>query len=262
MIGALLLVAAVAILGGTAVAGVRVYGSTAPRALASVLFVAGWLLALAAILREAWRTGQFPLSNMAEYLLVLGWAVLSLHLLLWFWLRLDAAALVLPPIAALAALAASSLGAAGESSQVDVRPRAWFVLHTSLSTLGMAMLCVALAMNVIYLAQEGSLKARRTLRWLEPLPSLERCDQIGLRALWVGFVLLSLGIATGMIVNARVHAEFWSAGVKQTAPLLAWLVFAGTLAARVLLGFRGRKSAYWTIAGCALGLLTVIGMSF
>jgi ABC-type uncharacterized transport system permease subunit len=42
---------------------------------------------------------------------------------------------------------------------------------------------------------------------------------------------------------------------------LAWLVFAGVLVARFRVGFRGRKSAYLTIAGVMLGLLTVAGMT-
>jgi ABC-type uncharacterized transport system permease subunit len=43
--------------------------------------------------------------------------------------------------------------------------------------------------------------------------------------------------------------------------LLAWIVFAVILASRTALGFRGRKSAYLTIAGFALGLLTILGMT-
>ncbi len=39
------------------------------------------------------------------------------------------------------------------------------------------------------------------------------------------------------------------------------LVFAVVLVARTALGFRGRKSAYLTITGFALGFLIVIGMT-
>jgi ABC-type uncharacterized transport system permease subunit len=50
-------------------------------------------------------------------------------------------------------------------------------------------------------------------------------------------------------------------GPKQIFPVLAWLVFASILVCRPMLGFRGRKSAYLTIAGFALGLATMIGMT-
>ena len=76
-----------------------------------------------------------------------------------------------------------------------------------------------------------------------------------------GFILLSLGIVAGFVVNQLVHGQFWVPGIKQYLALLAWIVFAGVLSARVKLGFRGRKSAYLTITGVMLGLLTVAGMT-
>jgi len=101
----------------------------------------------------------------------------------------------------------------------------------------------------------------RALRLLERLPSLQKADQIGVRSLTAGFVLLTLGIGTGVIVNAEVYQRLLVMGPKQVFPVLAWLVFAAILVARPLLGFRGRKSAYLTIAGFALGLMTVLGMT-
>ena len=125
----------------------------------------------------------------------------------------------------------------------------------------MATLVVALAMIVIYLFQDRALKSRRTLRLLEKLPPLDRCDNVGFQALVLGFVLLTVGILTGVIVNAAVYDRIWVAGVKQTLAILAWVVFATVLFARFKLGFRGRKSAYLTIAGVTLGLMTIVGMT-
>ena len=84
-------------------------GSVAARPAASVLIVLTWAAHLAAVVRQGVATSGLPLSNMAEYLLVLGWAVMTLHLYIWFRLRVHVAGLVLPPIAALAAFAALQL---------------------------------------------------------------------------------------------------------------------------------------------------------
>ena len=46
----------------------------------------------------------------------------------------------------------------------------------------------------------------------------------------VGFVLLTLGIGTGVVINARLHERLWVPGAKQIFPLLAWIVFAALLA--------------------------------
>jgi ABC-type uncharacterized transport system permease subunit len=237
-----------------------VYRSTTARRAASLLFVATWMAHSAAVIRQGVATGGIPLSNMAEYLLVFGWALLTLHMYLWFGAKVHVAGLVLPPLAALAAFFALQLHpvtVAHPASRAD----ALFLFHTTISTVGMAFLGVSFAMSLLYLVQDRALKARKRLVLLERLPSLERCDQIGHRALVFGFVLLSLGIGTGLVINTEIHRQLWIWSAKTTFPILAWLVFAAILIARTALGFRGRKSAYLTITGFALGVLTVIGMT-
>jgi ABC-type uncharacterized transport system permease subunit len=229
------------------------------RASAAVLITA-WALHLAALVERGMTVGGLPINNAAEFLLVLGWAVLTLHLILWVRWRIYAAALVLPPIAAAMGFVALQLLPVGPVSESHPH-YGWTMFHIAVSTVGLAILFVAFAMSVIYILQDWALKNKRTLTALDRLPSLDRCDRIGLNALGLGFLLLTIGIVTGMAVNASFDQGWWSAGAKQTFPLLAWIVFAVILLTRTALGFRGRKSAYLTITGVTLGLLTVIGMS-
>jgi ABC-type uncharacterized transport system permease subunit len=237
-----------------------VYRSLLARRIASIAFVLTWVAHLAAVVRASIEAGGIPLSSMGEYLLMLGWIVMTLHLYVWFRHRVYVAGLVLPPIAALSAIGAmqslSDDPARGASGQGP-----WFLFHTTVATLGMAILSLAFAMSVIYLIQDRALKSKKTLRLIERLPSLEKADHVGHQALIVGFILLTLGIGTGVIINSNYHAQLWVPGPKQIFPLLAWIVFAVILASRTALGFRGRKSAYLTIAGFALGLLTILGMT-
>ena len=237
-----------------------VYRSPSARRASSIVFVLTWVFHTATVVREAVMLGRLPLLNMAEYLLVLGWIVLSLHLYLWFRLRVEIAGVVLPPLAGAMTFASMQL-VRSAAPAAKIAPDGWFLVHTTVSTLGMAILCVAFAMSVIYLVQDRALKSRQKLKLLERLPSLHKADQIGFRSLTVGFLLLTLGISTGVVVNAEVRQRILVLEPKQIFPLLAWLVFAAGLLARSALGFRGRKSAYLTITGVALGLLTVIGMT-
>ncbi len=227
---------------------------------ASAAFVLAWVAHTAAMIARGLETGSFPMSSVAEYWLFLGLAVMTLHLVLWFGWSVYAAGLVLPPIAATAGFVASALMGTSASAPV-AQPHGWFLFHTTVSTLGMATLIVALAMSLLYIFLDRALKTRRALKLLERLPPLDDCDHIGFQALLIGFVLLTVGIGAGVVVNSSLHDRFWIPGVKQTLSLLAWLVFAGVLGARLRLGFRGRKSAYFTIAGVMLGLAAVAGMA-
>jgi len=248
------------LLGVVLAALATVYRSFTARRAASVLFPLTWLAHSAAVVQQGLAAGRVPLGNASEYLLVFGWALLSLHLYVWFRARVYVAGLVLPPLAAVAAFLSLQLQPA-HAVRVASRPDALFLFHTTIATVGMAFLGVSFAMSVFYLVQDRALKARKTLVLLERLPSLERCDQIGHRSLVFGFALLSLGIGTGLVINTEIYQRLWVWGAKATFPVLAWLVLAAVLVARTALGFRGRKSAYLTIAGFALGILTVIGMS-
>lgn len=234
--------------------------SKTARAVSTTSLVVAWVLHLAAVVHLAILRGHFPLSNMPEYLLVLGWIVLTLHLLVWFRWRVVAASLVLPPLAALMAMPA--LWFPGQAGEVALgHQHSLFIFHTTAATLGMAALCVAFAMSLIYLVQDGALKSKRVPRVLARLPSLEACDRIGYLAILWGFPLLTLGVATGLLWSRDVHDRFFAGGAKQYFPLLAWVVFAALLYARVVRGMGARRSAYITIAGFTLGLLTVLGMT-
>jgi ABC-type uncharacterized transport system permease subunit len=226
------------------------------------LLVLAWLFNLAAIVREARVTGGFPMTNSGQYLLVLGWVVLTMHLVLWFRQRVDVAGLILPPLAALMALGSLLLQARAIPPVPAAHQRGWFLFHTTLATLGTAALCVAFAMSLIYLFQDRALKTKRKLRVLERLPSLDACDRIGFHALLWGFPLLSLGVVTGLVWNWHLHGVvLGNNGPKELFGLLAWGVFGLLLYARLARGFRGRKSAYMTIAGFAFALMVVLGMS-
>ena len=256
--GTVLPLALIAYIGGIVLStpGVGDRHSGTRRAGAALLVLA-WALHLVALVRMGVERGHVPLANAGEYLLSLAWLVQTLFLVVWWVWRVEAVSWVLPPAAALLALAAilaGDRGAAGETGS------AWFLVHTVLATCGTALLGVACAMSVIYLLLDHALKAKWTLGWLERLPTLETCDRIGAFALMVGFPLLTLGILAGMIFGVRRGDGPFGQGAKEVLSYLAWGVFALLVWARTARGFRGRRAAWVAIAGFALALMVVLGM--
>jgi ABC-type uncharacterized transport system permease subunit len=234
--------------------------SEGSRRWAGLTTAAAWVLHAGAIVRAGLVAERLPLGNVAEYLLVFGWLVITLHLFVWFRLKVYGAGLVLPPLAAFAAFAAWALLPIVEVPVPVSRP-GLLMFHAGAATIGMATLCVAFAMSVLYLIQDRTLKKRKRLGLMRRLPTLEACDRIGLYALLSGFVLLTVGIGTGVGVHTTIYHEGGGIGAKEIFPVLAWLVLAITLAGRTFLGYRGTRSAYLTITGFTLGLLTVLGMT-
>ena len=225
----------------------------------AITLAAAWAAELLTLIVLGVTAGAFPIRTGPEYLLVLGWFVLTLHLVLWMRLQIRAAALVLPPVSGLMVLAAFVFSA-GDSPEFPLQTQGWFIFHTSIATAGVAALAVAFAMGLLFLVKERALKAKRSLRVLEFLPTLEALDRLGFQALLYGFPLLTLGIATGMVYSAAVHHRLWIWGPKEIFPVLAWIVFAGILWARFARGLRGRRTAILAIAGFAFALLAFVGM--
>jgi ABC-type uncharacterized transport system permease subunit len=250
-----------AIVGISFTAAGTAYRWRGTRGIASLSWVFLFLGLGAAVVVHGLEAERFPLTTRSEYLLALGLAVSAIHLFVWFRLRLFVAGLVIPPVSALACLLGWNLLSAESPTLAVEKAPGWFLFHTTFATLGMAILCLAFAMSVLYLVQDRALKARKRLTLLQKLPALDKCDAVGFQAMVVGFVLLTIGIATGLIVNTSVHERIWIFGAKQDTAALTWAVFAALIFSRRLFGFRGRKSAYLTIAGFILGLATVVGMT-
>lgn len=234
--------------------------SSGPRNAALAVLAFAWVGQASVIGWFAWRQQGLPLANLNQFLVLFSWVVLTLHLLLWWRSRIEALGVVLPPLGALflaLAMAVSTQPSAGPGHGRE----AWFILHGTAATLGLAALGVAFATSLIYLIQDHTLKNKRSLGVLERLPSLAVSDQIGQQALLWGFVLLSSGIVTGMIGNVLSDHRVLSLRVKELFPLIAWAVFALLLLARRVWGYRGRRAALITIAGFAVGLLTIVGLA-
>jgi ABC-type uncharacterized transport system permease subunit len=226
----------------------------------ALILAAAFVLEIAVLALLGASGAAVPVRSGGEYLLALGCFVLGLSLVLGLARGLPGIALVLPVVSAVMVAFAVLLPEASPGV-APVERSGWFVAHTTVATAGMAALAVAFAMAVLFLVKDRALKTKRPVRMLERFPSLETIDRVGFQAMLWGFSLLTLGIATGLAMQAELHRPLFGWTAKEIFPILAWLVFASLLAARGARGVSGRRSAVLAIAGFALGILTVLGMT-
>lgn len=205
------------------------------------------------------EAGRLPLARLDEGLSFTGWALLALFLLIQWQAKLPAlGAFLLPLVMGLDLAALLSVGGTGATAP-HLRPH-WLAVHASLSFLGLAAFGVVCGVSVMYLIQERSLRRRNPSRLGRVLPSLERCDRLIYQALSAGFPLLTLGIFSGLFWQATRQDHGPLSSAKVVFPLLAWVLFAVVLWARVMAGWRGRKLAWAGIGGFLLAMLTFLGI--
>lgn len=94
------------------------------------------------------------------------------------------------------------------------------------------------------------------------LPPLLTLERLLFRILTLGFVLLTLTLATGVIFSEELFGQALRFNHKTLFAILSWLIFGFLLAGRYAYGWRGRRALRWTLAGFVVLLLAYVGSRF
>lgn len=166
--------------------------------------------------------------------------------------RIHALGLLVAPLGLVIALGTFFLGDAAPSRKL---PASFIGLHVLASLAGFAMFLLAGGAAVLYLVQERRLKSKRLPEG--GLPALDALDRAVHRFLVAGFPLLTLAVATGTVWAKTFEVGSPQEIVRNALSYATWLVFAAVLGLRIVGGWRGRRSAYGTVAGFACVVLVL-----
>ena len=135
-------------------------------------------------------------------------------------------------------------------------------LHVPVLCASYAIFTAAFAVGIVYLWQERQMKSKRPNELTYRLPSLEQLDTLIFKLISVAVPALTLGIFLGSLWARRAWGRFWGWDPKETAALITWLVYVAYLLIRLIGGWRGRKTAYLSLAGFAFVLITCMGVNY
>jgi len=79
---------------------------------------------------------------------------------------------------------------------------------------------------------------------------------------WVGFILLTITLITGMSFSDELFGATFKFNHKFVFSILAWLVYGALLFRRALFGLRGRQAIHLSLVGFVFLLLAYIGTKF
>ncbi|MBE0612627.1 MAG: cytochrome c biogenesis protein CcsA [Burkholderiales bacterium] len=94
------------------------------------------------------------------------------------------------------------------------------------------------------------------------LPPLMTLEALLFRIITLGFVLLSLTLASGFVFSEELFGQAARFNHKTVFGVISWLIFAALLIGRYGWGWRGRTALRWTLAGFAALLLAYVGSMF
>lgn len=215
-----------------------------------------------------WRqAGHFPIVNPREVSSFIAWAIVAYFLVTSRRYQTRALPTFLLPLVYLFALVSMILPESSQPLPVALEgaiaantfTKIIFPVHVTLVIFSYAAFVLTFVCGVMYLIQEHELKAKHFGAAFQRLPALNTCDEIGYRSLTVGFVLLTLGVVTGIFWNNQRDGRYWHNDPKEVMALVTWLVYLFIMHYRLMAGWRGRRVAWLSIAGFAVVMLTWLG---
>jgi ABC-type uncharacterized transport system permease subunit len=97
---------------------------------------------------------------------------------------------------------------------------------------------------------------------IDRLPAILAMERILFRLIWIGFVLLSLTVLSGVIFSEEILGVALQWNHKSILSLLSWLLFGILLAGRQWRGWRGKTVLKFTLGGFVTLLLAYVGTRF
>ena len=220
--------------------GRPLWGSWGHRALVGV----GWLLHTYGLYLRASQIQRCPITNPFETMMFITWALVLCYLVFGMTWRVS----FLGPFALPLVIALCTFGlfpGLDRGRSEELQRSVSLSMHAALSLLAYGTWGLAAATGAMYLLQERQLKTHRLRRLFLRLPAIEQLDRINVNLLFVGVVLLGVGIVFGFVVGV----EFLEKDVPKTLWTLAvWAIYGALLFAHWTRRLHGRKIALGSIA--------------
>lgn len=187
----------------------------------------------------------------------------------WFeshFMKINGFQLLLLPIGAVICSLAALIPTSEISTTIQAQTNL-FMVHLVISLFAYSIIALgslqALIMtsldNYLHRPQDFSTKPSLLSRILDAQPPLLVQEKLLFRLIWLGFILLTISIITGMFVSMNIMGVILPSDHKTFFTLISWVIFGTLLFGRMMWGWRGRIALRWTLFGFALLMLAYTG---
>ena len=137
-----------------------------------------------------------------------------------------------------------------------------FKAHITVAMLAYSLFTIAMLHAVLISQVEKRLHHPNLPRILRSLPPLLTMETLLFRLIAIGFVLLTLTLASGVLFSEQIFGKAWQFNHKVLFGFISWGVFAVLLWGHHFYGWRGRVAVRWTLSGFGFLLLAYLGSKF
>ena len=205
--------------------------------------------------------GHAPLSNLYESLVFFAGTIVLIYLVIERKYGNRVIGAFVAPIAFLAMAYASLSPNISDRIQplIPALKSNWLIAHVIACFIGYGAFAVAFGVSLMYLMKQKS--ADDTGSMMSHLPDANVLDELNHQLVMFGFLFLSAGIITGAVWANSAWGRYWGWDPKETWSLITWFVYATLLHARLMRGWRGKRTAILSIGGFAAVMFTYFGVN-
>lgn len=150
-----------------------------------------------------------------------------------------------------------SLYSTDQENTIVTNLTADIAIHIFISILAYSTMIVATVQTLLLAFQNHQLRHKHPAGLVRILPPLQTMETLLFELLWVGEILLTLVIITGLFHINSIAGQHLAHKIVFTA--IAWLIYAILLWGRHFLGWRGNAAIRWSLAGFASLVLAYLG---
>ncbi len=133
-------------------------------------------------------------------------------------------------------------------------------IHILLSICAYSLLMISALQAIMLAIQERLIKKKHAAIIMNTLPPLQVMEELLIQIIVIGFFLLSLSLASGMMFIDDLFAQHLIH--KTVLSILAWIIYCILLWGRWSVGWRGIRIIRWTLGGFTALLLAYVGSKF
>lgn len=213
---------------------------------ATLSLVGGFLVQTLAVLSRWIYLHHAPIGTFAESLSLFAWVMVAIYLVVEFRSRQKTVGAFVAPFA-FANAAAGALLAPPLTPLQPILQSSWIATHITLSFVAYGFFTMAFAVSVAYLIADWGLRKHRTGFLYNRLPPLETLEGLGRGLAALGLPFMTVALISGSVWADKVWGSPWLWDTKLNLSLLTWLVYVGHFFVRNMLGWRGRRSAWFLV---------------
>ena len=251
-------------------------------------------LLIASSLSIRWIENKyFPLSNLYESLIFLGWSITLIQIIIENKTRNKfIGPIATPAVLFIIGFATMSLPKELQvaSPLIPALKSNWLMMHVTIMILSYATLMIGSLLSLLFLIISNSnvvkiegtsnnnsrkilfrykfnkvnniLEINQKAKAINRIQLTQLIDNISYRTIGFGFPLLTIGIISGAVWANEAWGTYWSWDPKETWALITWIIFAIYLHSRINNKLEGKKPAIIASLGFIIIWICYLGVNF